>query len=521
MTIANGHEYLQGLFFQSSNIDEFSGTVASEIEQGAIDYYLQADPRLLRNTLNLFKQKNKFGQSFGMNEVEYDAQYANSGDLGFGRDMHCRRNASNNPPGSFDYACYVTNYGQPPANNPDQQDANNVLDPLKLPDATVAMEFSRVENPQADPVEFPDDDRAVKFYVYNTQNPDSPRLNKADLDGHGTRPVPQLCMVCHGGIVSSVPADINNPAGPKKGAFTSRADIMAMGSNFLPFDLHLFNYPATKSKASQQAAFKNLNVNIVKGVASATGTGAAIVEIIDTSFYAGGSATQLEDRVIAGWDPGSINSNRHRFYRDVFARACRTCHTAQPFGAPNFANAADFEGQISAVQNFVCNLKVMPHAQRTNDIFWTSLNPSMPGFLELYGQTLPGWTSLPGAQCGQFYQSGGIAPSVFTSQVYPILFNNCTGCHSAVGNANFSVGNIANTYNSVLTATTKDGLTKYIVPVDPGNSRIHQRITTGGVGVRMPLNGAILTQTDTDNPGDGIFDATEVLGWINGGAVGP
>src|SRR5207247_1827894 len=114
--------------------------------------------------------------------------------------------------------------------------------------------------------------RAVKFYVYETNNPDNPPVHNANLDNHGHRPVPQLCMACHGGIAASAPADPNNPAGPKKGAFASRIDIMSMQSNFLPFDLHLFNFPVSEPKAAQQAAFKSLNTDIVRGVAAATGT---------------------------------------------------------------------------------------------------------------------------------------------------------------------------------------------------------------------------------------------------------
>ena len=525
VTIANGFEYLQGLHFEASAINEFNQTIGAAIESGATDYYNQADPRHLRNSFNQFKQKNKFGQPTTATDVEYKAQYANSGDLGFGRDMHCRRNL-NPDDGKFDYACYVTNFGQPPANNPDQQDANDVLDPAKQPgDATVAMEFSRVENAAGDPIEFPDNDRAVKFYVYDTKNPNNPPLTKAelDLDHHGPRPVPQLCMVCHGGIASSVAADPSNPAGPKKGAFSARSDIISMGSNFLPFDLHLFNFPLSKSKNSQQAAFKNLDVDIVKGVTTQTGTGSAIVEVIDTSFYAGGSATQLEDQVIAGWDPANVNSNRHRFYRDVFARACRTCHTSRPFGAPTFVNATDFENAITNVQNRVCVQHVMPHAQRTNDIFWNSLNPSMPALLTLYGQTLPGWSTQPDSQCSQGpVQGGGNAPSVFASQMYPILFHNCTGCHSVVGNANYAVGNVPNTYNSLLTATAKNGTSKYIVPHDPVNSLLYHRITNDGPGAsRMPLGGPNLAVTDTDIPPDGVFDASEINAWINAGAPGP
>jgi cytochrome c5 len=522
--IAAQFEYLQGLYLQASNIDEFTAPISTEIDQGARDYYEQADPRDLRNSLALFKQKNRFGQPLdaAAGEVEFDAQYANSGDLGFGRDMHCRRNVASD--GAFDYACYVTNYGQPPANNPDQQDANDTLDPLRTPDATVAMEFSRVENPPGDAVEFPDNNRAVKFFVYNTNDPAAAPLIKADLDGYGNRPVPQLCMVCHGGSSASLPADPSNPAGPKRGAFSSRTDIMSMGSNFLPFDLHLFNFPTSKSKSSQQLAFKNLNLEIVHGVAAATGTGAAIVELIDTSLYPGASTTQVEDRVIAGWDPANTSSNPHRFYRDVFARACRTCHTAGPFAAPRYDNLTDFQNDITDVQKRVCDQKVMPHAQRTNDIFWTSLDPNMAAFLELYGQTLSGWSPASASQCGQFYQAGGIAPSVFTSQIFPILSHNCSGtaCHSFVGNAQFSVGSgVTTTYNSLLTAIANDGVSRYIVPSDPGTSLLYQRITTGGFGQRMPRFGADLTVTDTDIPTDGVDDAVEIQAWISAGAAGP
>ena len=187
--------------------------------------------------------------------------------------------------------------------------------------------------------------------------------------------------------------------------------------------------------------------------------------------------------------------------------------------------STSLEVVVVSSQTRVCSQKVMPHAERASEIFWTSLAPNMAAFLELYGQTLPGWSSLDSAQCGGFYQSGGVAPSVFAGEIFPILTNNCVGCHTAVGNANFSVGGgVANTYNGaegILTALTKDGLSQYIVPNDPGASRLYFRITTGGAGVRMPQNGANLVVADEDNPPDGIPDATEINAWINAGATGP
>ena len=514
--LSGGQEFLQGFHLQASNFTELAPAVAANVEQGAIDYYAQADPRSLRASFNLFKSKNKFGQPLGATEVEWDAQYANSGDLGFGRDMHCRRNVADD--GAFDVACYVTNFGQPPIFEADQVDADHALAGLN-PDATVAMEFSRVENAAGDPSEFPDNNRAVKFYVYVTNDPNGPTVKKADLDGFGPRPVPQLCVICHGGQVASEPADPADPTGPTKGAFTSRNDIMSMTANFLPFDLHFYNFPAAKSKAAQQTNFKNLNRDIVREVAVGNGAqGTAIVELIDTINPAA-AATQQEDAVITNWDGALPASDNHKFYRDVFARSCRTCHVAQPFSAPPFTNKVDFQNDIGAVQFRVCNQKIMPHAKRTNDIFWTSLNPNMPGFLQLYGQTLPGWSALGSAQCGQFFQPGSTPTSLFATQIYPILVNNCSGCHTAVGNAQFSVGGtVAEVYDSLLNALANNHTSHYIVPSNTGASLLFQRLNANPPP-RMPLGGPNLFTTDTD--GDGTNDAIQIQNWINGGALGP
>jgi len=516
-------EFLQGLSLQSSNINETSGTVATAIDQGTVDYYKYADPVPLRGSFNAFKQQNKFGQpagsSGGLTELEVVAHYANGGDLGFGRDMHCRRNIGTD--NQYDYACYVTNFGQPPAFLPDQQDAENVVTPGVTPDATVAMEYSRVE--LAAPNDFPDSTRAVKFYVYDTNNPNNPPLRKADLDGHGARPVPQLCVICHGGTTASSPADAGNPSGPTKGAFANRNDILLMGSNFLAFDLHFFKFPSAEpsSNPTVQAAFKSLNVDIVKGVDSANGTGAAIVDFIDNALYAGGSAVQLDDKVVPGWDSGNANSPQNRLYRDVFARACRTCHTAKPYTAQPFQTKADFDAQVTAIQNLACNRKVMPHAQRTNDLFWQSLNPNMPAYLQIYLQALPNWDSTPDQQCGQLFQGGVVVTSLFAGTVFPILSGNCSTCHGVVGLANFAVGGIANTYNLLLTASTKPGAgsPKYIVPNNTGTSWLYHRITAPPA-TRMPPPPAADLVTDDTN-GNSVVDATDIANWINLGAPGP
>jgi len=292
-----------------------------------------------------------------------------------------------------------------------------------------------------------------------------------------------------------------------------------MTANFLPFDLHFYNFPAGKSKGAQQTNFKNLNRDIVREVALGNGAqGTAIVELIDTINPAA-VATQQEDAVVTNWDGALPASDNHKFYRDVFARSCRTCHVALPFSAPSFTNKVDFQNQIGQVQFRVCNQKIMPHAKRTNDIFWTSLNPNMPGFLQLYGQTLPGWSSLGSAQCGLFFQPGSTPTSLFATQIYPLLVNNCSGCHSAVGNAQFSVGGtVPEVYDSLLNAIANNGTSHYIVPGNTGTSLLFQRLSANPPP-RMPQGGPNLFSTDTD--GDGTFDAIQIQNWINGGALGP
>lgn len=535
-------EFLQGLNFQASNITEFTATnpaIATSIVQGAKDYYLQADPLKKRLTLNAFKQANRFGQPQNPpNEVEFSAVYANGGDLGFGREMHCRRNpppsgaAVNIPFAGFDYACYVTNYGQPPKFNPDQQDADDAaLGPVAgHADATVTMEYSGVEcDPAKDPapcsatVQYPDSSRSVKFYAYDTLS--GAQVFQADLDGHGARPLPNLCVVCHGGQS----ADAAAGGGAKKPAYTNRSDVIGQNSTFLPFDLHYYKFPGG-NRAAQEDGLRNINIEIVKAIAAQvpSASAAAIPELINL-WYPGNAGPQKDDTstVVAGWNTGGAGNPNHmdnRLYRDVFARACRTCHVAQPYTGPTFASAASFKAQINAVQSRVCVEKIMPHAQRTNDIFWTSINPNMPGFLEIYGQQA-GWPPAINAQCGLFNQDSNSLKSVFEGTVYPILAANCasSNCHGNVGNAAFKIGTVAATYNDLLTKNTNSN-GKYIIPNDLANSVLYQKITlyagAPGTGGKMPRLGQDLQTQDTN--GNGKTDADDIRDWITAfHAVGP
>lgn len=445
-------------------------TLRDAVAQASLDYRGQIDPRGLRPTLSCFKVTNRMPlkpgescpQHTGTGFVpqaalpEKTAVYANTVDLGFGREMHCVQDGSN-------VACYVSNYDSlvytGPGEGTDVAKAQHAVDGfngLIQPDATVAMEFSQIEDdvPDGNPVSSGDPARIVKFYVFNQAG--TP-LDSASLDGLGQRPVPQLCMVCHGGQIPN-PTGTTSTAGapgtpPVITPVFGNRDEVKLGAKFLPFDLQSFTYAAPDSdaanpfsKLNQQNSFRDLNqmVKIAPPPDGATAPDTVITDLF-TTWYPGDATPQLEDQPVPLW----TSDNLHRSgYRNVVARACRTCHVANPattlrFEQPGTSAGVSFDGNLGTVQLRVCKQHVMPHARRTHDLFWTSINPSQAAQLQVYGDTINafGWQRVgnPGVDlallCGQEYTQGGgptAPPTAFT----PIatIFSGCAGCHNA-GNA--------------------------------------------------------------------------------------
>jgi hypothetical protein len=137
-------EFLHGLFsFAGTVINEVDianvGTLSQQLDQATLNYYGQFDPPSAANpngerfTREAFKAKNGFnvaqpgfqlcaGNVCDNPDQEVNVVFANSGDLRFGRDMHCRRTNTGGATG-FDYACFVSNYGD--ITTDDTQDATN------------------------------------------------------------------------------------------------------------------------------------------------------------------------------------------------------------------------------------------------------------------------------------------------------------------------------------------------------------------------------------------------------------
>jgi len=517
-----GGEFLKGLstfeatkLNENDNSDAASPALQADLAQATQDYYQQIDPHGERLNLAAFRAKN------GFDGTETHVVFANSADLGFGRDMYCKQNGN-------DVACYVTNYGDEASN--DQTDANDaVIGHLANglgSVATVAMEYTRIADaPPAAPDTFSDPQRVVKFYVYSNAGSTNPasddRLLAANLDAQGTRPVPQLCMVCHNGAY---------PGGANTGVptFASRNDVK-LGSRFLPFDLAGFTFPQITGwdKAAQQTEFEALN-NMVKATEA---PGSAIAEVID-EMYPSPGLDQVENFFVTGWAGSAVERD---FYREVNARACRTCHISNDFVVDlpgvaavqdprlNFRRSSDVKQLLGQIEQRVCQQHVMPHALRTHNLFWTSVGPHMPAQLQAFGDIFAtaqnGWV---GNKCG-VYTAGGTTPvSDFQSIVVPIFEGTstsaaqaCTNCHigsPGAGGLNLQPAN-AHT-NLVNVAAQATGVTiDRVTPNSVANSFLVHKLegTHASVGDasgdQMPLNQTPLAANPhIDNVKDWIND---------------
>jgi hypothetical protein len=302
-------------------------------EQTASDYYDTIDPGNLTNpTLSAWWGNHGFSNVDGSGGT--NAAYLNNNDLGFGRDMNCRQNGA-------DLACYVTNYGLPDQ-NPANADAAAIKDPSKR-GATVAMEYLASE-----PV-----DQRVRFFVYAGGDPTTAgKLKFADLDGLGPKPVPHLCIVCHGG--SYIGTNVSE-------------------ARFREFDLPSFKYSGNRSwnfapapntlTNAELTAFADLN-HLIRDFAPAT---SPIKDLIN-NWYPGGfgpNTAPVLPAVPAGW------STETSVYHNVYSKSCRTCHIARDDGVANnyytFSSSSDYSGTSFAVCG---SPKVMPNAFVTYKNFW-------------------------------------------------------------------------------------------------------------------------------------------------------
>jgi len=243
--------------------------------------------------------KTFYGFPAGSNPPAH-AIYANQGDLQLGRDMNCVQNAAN-------IACYVSNYGPPPADcSPDNSNAANCPWPNLDVAISQAISGNNNGNPSGNPVPFatvamvftrnsgqPNNQNNVTFYVFAGAN--QTLAPDAKLDGEGAKSVPRMCMACHGGRY-----DTNSHA--------------ALGASFLPFDAFYFKFSKQTGFGldDQQEGFRNLNmlVEAVSGTYPIAASGAARSTNVVTITTAVGHSLVVGDSVnISGITDTTFNGN--------------------------------------------------------------------------------------------------------------------------------------------------------------------------------------------------------------------
>lgn len=534
--------FLKGVNYPALALDP---AIPSGADQDLIDaiagvtqeYHDNVDPCGCRDTLDSFKETNSF-PGLGLNAV-----YANSADLGFGRNMNCTVNnlTGDDGDGVFepqlgeqaDTVCYVTNYsatGVADGNrNDDDADYASILndDPAF---ATVAMEFSQVEDalqcpvPQAGvnpcasaniPKVGP---KIVKFFTYQGDGNadgvndvqalggagnDGDLVLAANLDGVAARPIPQLCMVCHGGQLKAfVDVDLDGD-GSLETRLPSFADPLDpndktrvdLGSRFLPFDVDSFTIvdaldPA-RTRAAQEPAFRDLNQIIVRG----SDPGQAALDLID-AFYAADPDVFDPQAVVEGWlnlagdaglpeDP-SVSGP----YVEVVGQVCRGCHVAQVDTTINFESAANFIAKTT-VDDFVCGALTMPHARVAYEKFWLSLNPHKPALLNAFGAT-----HMAGSYT-TFCQNKPLAlptgPLTYEDIETVISGNGCVSCHDAADTfstqLNLESGNPAG-------HSGYDDLVDVLSTYDPAMKRVS--IDPPPAGQTKAENSRLFLSVDTD-----------------------
>ncbi|HYD36635.1 MAG TPA: hypothetical protein VEA60_03420, partial [Allosphingosinicella sp.] len=318
-------------------------------------YYNKIDPLPAKDRLDLWWAANGFngagGPGTGTGFVH--EHYMNDNDLGFGRGMNCI------VPAAGKLACYVTNFGLPDR-NPANAFAAAIGDPGQR-GGTVAMEYDPSLGANA-----------VSFYAFGAGGPTAPRLEYVDLDGFGPKPVPHVCMVCHGG--------------------TFAADDVSH-ARFREFDLPSFVFPPVSASSGPRKwdfggpstlqnneihNFARLN-RLVRDVQPSTAT--PVYELIER-WYPNGIGTSsspvypVKPAVPPGW------SSQVAGYHDVYGKSCRTCHIARDNGNTAFMplvfnTYGDFSWTL--VPQAVCGYnvfpsphkrRIMPNAAVTYRNFW-------------------------------------------------------------------------------------------------------------------------------------------------------
>lgn len=361
-------------------------------------YYRAVDPDNERTTLSGWKRANDF-QLCHPDNPDHElvhVTFRDTKDLGYGRDMY----ACSHSDGRL--SVFVNNYvvklfaGDPTNYGPLNLEAAIRGDRDHIA-GTNAIEFSPI-----DPDD-PDSDKVAKFFTFR---PSGERLDTADLDGRGKKPMPQPCMLCHGARLLPLDVDGNVPEwsvrSPKMNQL--EVDTFEYTSAYAGYTRAEMEERLRKINSFVRATYAEIDAQDenVAGIWHAD----FAMDLADTRY--GGDisvtdATYDESAVPVGWQqtperPQGVEV----LFRKVIQPHCIACHSLRgtevgerldsvPQGrrgnAINFSSYEKFIGYADIVEDYVFRRAVMPLSLRNYEKFWSDVNGApailasfLPGF---------------------------------------------------------------------------------------------------------------------------------------------
>jgi mono/diheme cytochrome c family protein len=258
-----------------------------------------------------WKRRHQFKPFAGSN-TEVAATYINRWDLNLVRRMV----ATSTAPDSI--AFYVCNHPGPDGTT--QIEIDQVLDTARRQEnmvACVAMEWSTS----------PGVNDGLPFTKFLTFAPDGALLPSINLDGRGEKYMPGACVACHGGTkYNGRFPDAGNPS-------------PLLGARFLPFDTANYLFSARPELTEQAQTDALYLLNKMVRLTEKTRADApeppqeqrtSTMKLID-GWYPDGKTPLDKNFVPEQWraaETQAATAGAARFYREVIATSCRTCHTA-------------------------------------------------------------------------------------------------------------------------------------------------------------------------------------------------
>jgi hypothetical protein len=387
------------------DVEELRQALNLESKLSAKNYYKCIDPLEKATTFADWLVSAGFT---GKNDGDVNTKYVNNYDLGFGRDMHIRKDANGN------VYSYVTNY------NTLENTLHN-----RNEFAIVVMEYSPAPTGNcgdAPDVTAPDSaKKIVKFFAYipDVKSGGYIRAESMNFDGRGEKYLPGVCTACHYG---------NNHTKEFNTLGAIAATNADLDSSFMPWDLDAFLYTnASKpsliepayaafakstglvggeldkySREAQEGLFRQQNEmvlhtftdnpnNIPRFAHAITqlqgwyGNASERAKVESLNF--GGDTRNLSDPELqelqrslkslpAGkFDGGYVpkgwrgNAAQENLYTSVYDRNCRMCHLFTPNIKFDFDSYDEFVSHPS-LRNYVYERGIMPMSRLTMDRFW-------------------------------------------------------------------------------------------------------------------------------------------------------